>query len=243
MSGAKQSVCSSYLDSLPRAAFTSPLKRSESQKLNFVALDWTARRLGAIFGSLCDSLSLCLSFSSKTRNCFASKWVRIFGKKIVCKQTSSQVYLEGSTYNNKKFITPVKSFPNSCRIWDVPNTLDMVCIFFQKSGSILVSFCLFSSFSHHNSNINWKKQRCCTCEANPGLQNDVVLAKRTRGCKMVGADGSNVLWWSPRFLWVVRCLFSVYLRFFKPKLQFLQHFNVKKCPSSIWGWDSNPQPL
>ena len=60
MSGAKQSVCSSYLDSLPRAAFTSPLKRSESQKLNFVALDWTARRLGAIFGSLCDSLSLSL---------------------------------------------------------------------------------------------------------------------------------------------------------------------------------------
>ena len=37
-------------------------------------------------------------------------------------------------------------------------------------------------------------------------------------------------------------LFFVYFRLFKQTLQFLQQICVKKCPSSIWCWDSNPQP-
>ena len=31
-------------------------------------------------------------------------------------------------------------------------------------------------------------------------------------------------------------------RLFNPTIQFLQQINVKKSPSSIWCWDSNPQP-
>ena len=30
---------------------------------------------------------------------------------------------------------------------------------------------------------------------------------------------------------------------FKQTIQFLQQINVKKCPSSIRRWDSNPRPL
>ena len=50
--------------------------------------------------------------------------------------------------------------------------------FFKRP--IPASFCLFSPFSHHKSNINWKSI-------------DAVLGDRTRGRKMVGADGSTEL--------------------------------------------------
>ena len=40
-----------------------------------------------------------------------------------------------------------------------------------------------------------------------------------------------------------RPLFRLFLVFFKQTIQFLQQINVKKCPSSIWCRDSNPQPL
>ena len=30
---------------------------------------------------------------------------------------------------------------------------------------------------------------------------------------------------------------------FKQTIQLLQQINVKKCPSSIWRWDSNPRPF
>ena len=40
----------------------------------------------------------------------------------------------------------------------------------------------------------------------------------------------------PRPLFVYFCLF-------KQTLQFFQQVNVKKCPSSICCWDSNPRPL
>ena len=35
----------------------------------------------------------------------------------------------------------------------------------------------------------------------------------------------------------------IYFRLSKHTLQFLQQIHVKKCPSSIWCWDSNSQPL
>ena len=38
-------------------------------------------------------------------------------------------------------------------------------------------------------------------------------------------------------------IFLSYFRVFKQTLQFLQQIFVKKCPSSIWCWDSNPLPL
>ena len=38
-------------------------------------------------------------------------------------------------------------------------------------------------------------------------------------------------------------LFFVYFRLFKQTIQFLQQINVKKCPSSVQSWDSNPRPL
>ena len=54
--------------------------------------------------------------------------------------------------------------------------------YFKKNGPILASFCKFSSFSHHNSNINWKSI-------------DVVIGDRTRACRMIGAD--TELWRLP----------------------------------------------
>ena len=38
-------------------------------------------------------------------------------------------------------------------------------------------------------------------------------------------------------------LFFVYFRLFKQTLHCLQQMCVKKCPSCIRSWDSNPQPL
>ena len=39
-------------------------------------------------------------------------------------------------------------------------------------------------------------------------------------------------------------LFLFIYGLFKQTIKFLQQMNVKKsCPSSIWHWDSNPQPL
>ena len=38
-------------------------------------------------------------------------------------------------------------------------------------------------------------------------------------------------------------LFFIYFCLFKQTLQFLQQINMKKCPSSVWYWDSNSQPL
>ena len=38
-------------------------------------------------------------------------------------------------------------------------------IFFNRP--IPAPFCLFSSFSHHNSITNWKKCRCCAWDKNP----------------------------------------------------------------------------
>ena len=40
-----------------------------------------------------------------------------------------------------------------------------------------------------------------------------------------------------------RPLFHLFSVFFKQTIQFLQQINVKKCPSSIRRWDSNPRPL
>ena len=37
--------------------------------------------------------------------------------------------------------------------------------------------------------------------------------------------------------------FSFIIGLFKKTIQFLQQMNVKKCPSNIWRWDSNPQPF
>ena len=34
----------------------------------------------------------------------------------------------------------------------------------------------------------------------------------------------------------------IFYLFNQTSLQFLQQIYVKKCPSSIWCWDSNPQP-
>ena len=39
-----------------------------------------------------------------------------------------------------------------------------------------------------------------------------------------------------------RPLFNIFSVFFLQILQILQQNNVKKCPSSRWRWDSNPQP-
>ena len=37
--------------------------------------------------------------------------------------------------------------------------------------------------------------------------------------------------------------FFVYFRFFQTNNTILQQINVKKCPSSLWRWDLNPQSL
>ena len=37
--------------------------------------------------------------------------------------------------------------------------------------------------------------------------------------------------------------FSFIFGLFKQTIQFLQQINVKKCPSSKWRWDLNPQPF
>ena len=45
------------------------------------------------------------------------------------------------------------------------------------------------------------------------------------------------------FKWAILDLFFVYFHLFKQISQFLQQIIVKKCPSNIRCWDSNPQPL
>ena len=44
------------------------------------------------------------------------------------------------------------------------------------------------------------------------------------------------------FKWANPGLFFAYVCLFKQTLQFLQQIIAKKCPSSIWRWDSNSQP-
>ena len=44
------------------------------------------------------------------------------------------------------------------------------------------------------------------------------------------------------FEWTIQASFRVYFRLFKQTLQFLQQIYVKKSPSCIRCWDSNPQP-
>ena len=58
----------------------------------------------------------------------------------------------------------------------------------------------------------------------------------------------QVIWGSAldgffKIKWASRSLFFVYFRSFQTNNTFLQQINVKICPSSIWCWDSNPQPL
>ena len=43
--------------------------------------------------------------------------------------------------------------------------------------------------------------------------------------------------------WANPGFFFVYFGLFKQTIQFLQQIKVKKCPSSLWRWDSNPQHL
>ena len=46
------------------------------------------------------------------------------------------------------------------------------------------------------------------------------------------------------FKWTIPGIFFVYFRFFQTNINaVLQQINVKKCPSSIWNWDLNPQNL
>ena len=45
------------------------------------------------------------------------------------------------------------------------------------------------------------------------------------------------------YKWANPGLFFVYFCLFKLTFQFLQQMDVKKRPSSILRWDSNPQPL
>ena len=44
------------------------------------------------------------------------------------------------------------------------------------------------------------------------------------------------------FKWAIHGLFLFIFDLFKQTLQFFQQICVKKCPSSIWCRDSNPQP-
>ena len=43
--------------------------------------------------------------------------------------------------------------------------------------------------------------------------------------------------------WANPGLFFIYFRLFKHTPQFLQQINLKKCPPSLWCWESNSQPL
>ena len=52
----------------------------------------------------------------------------------------------------------------------------------------------------------------------------------------------HVVYWSNNFKWAIPGLFFIYICLFKPTLQFLQQIHVKKCPSSIWCRELNPQP-
>ena len=54
---------------------------------------------------------------------------------------------------------------------------------YKNMGQSRTSFCLLLTFSHHNSNINWKSI--------------VVLANQTQGFRIVGKDRSTELWWPP----------------------------------------------
>ena len=69
------------------------------------------------------------------------------------------------------------------------------------------------------------------------LLKDILAKKRSRAKIEIFfvLPNSNILlkkWANPG-------LFFIYFRLSKHTIQFLQQINVKKCPSSIWCWDSN----
>ena len=63
-------------------------------------------------------------------------------------------------------------------------------IIFLKIGPIPASFCLFSFFSHHNFNTNWKNHRCCAWDSNPGPQNG---RRRRNHRAMASTQGYQIL--------------------------------------------------
>ena len=83
---------------------------------------------------------------------------------------------------------------------------------FFKNGPISASFCLLSSFSHHNfNNKNWKST-------------DGVLGIWTHGCRMVGADDTTELWRPPQFM------------FLSFKRSCLFHFQIQLWPRKAISW-------
>ena len=68
---------------------------------------------------------------------------------------------------------------------------------------------------------------------------------RSLKCRRASKQASDNNEWKRTFF--LKCanpgLFFIYFRLFKHTLQFLQQINVKKYPSSIRYWDSNPRPF
>ena len=68
-----------------------------------------------------------------------------------------------------------KSAEQLVPLWEVSSSNLIICkillwtCFFNNMGQSRPLFRLFSSFSHHNSIINWKTRRWCAWELNPGL--------------------------------------------------------------------------
>ena len=82
------------------------------------------------------------------------------------------------------------------------------------------------------------------------------VSKEPKSCQIFGIFCISIfprrpiwsLWWrhcmSNNFLMGhTRPLFRLFLVSFKQTIQILQQIIVKKCPFSIWCWDSNSQPL
>ena len=91
-----------------------------------------------------------------------------------------------STYfisNNLGTSTPTNTTNSTSSLASAKNGKlnNLKVFYFFKNGPFSASFCLLSSFSHHNSNINWKSE-------------DVVFGDRTQGRRMVDVDGSTELW-------------------------------------------------
>ena len=63
---------------------------------------------------------------------------------------------------------------------------------------------------------------------------------RTNVCRQHGDGRSDIVFLKK---WAIPGLFFVYFRSFQTNINtILQQINVKKCPSSIRRWDSNPWP-
>ena len=134
--------------------------------------------------SLVQILGTCvLQYQLLVENVFWERLKAKIGNKpnywwLSCSTNEKKQFHWTKTYSDK-LLSPSLVYLMNLLLDDNDENVRKTLFFVDKNRQIPASFCLFSSFSHHNSNINWKSV-------------DFMLGDRTRGRRMVGC---TVLWW------------------------------------------------